>query len=275
MTHLPARIDRAALDRILQRATELQAGERDPGHDLTPDELFALGRDVGLPTRYLHQALLEEQSRVGGDPVSGALGFLAGPGSALTQRVVQGEADAVQDALVNYMHESELLVAQREREGSVLFEPIGGIAGAIRKSTAAFGRTSRGFLLDSVRAVRAVVTPLETGFVHVALTADVRNIRAGYVGGGAAGFSLGVAGAAVLLALGAFPLIAVAPLALGTGLGFGIVRQYAPRHERVSLGLERALDFLEQRGSKSRHQVPPRAASLSSALLGEVRKMIK
>ena len=62
---LPARIDREALERILKRATELQAGERDPGHDLTDQEVMALGREVGLPARYLQQALLEERSRVG------------------------------------------------------------------------------------------------------------------------------------------------------------------------------------------------------------------
>ena len=42
----PARIDRAALERILQRATELQAAERDPGRDMTPEELLALGKEV-------------------------------------------------------------------------------------------------------------------------------------------------------------------------------------------------------------------------------------
>ena len=49
----PARIDRAALERILQRATELQAAEHDVGENISPDELITLGRDVGIPARYL------------------------------------------------------------------------------------------------------------------------------------------------------------------------------------------------------------------------------
>ena len=56
----PGRIDRAALERIIQRAAELQTAEREVGDTLTSDELLALGREVGIPVRYLQQALLEE-----------------------------------------------------------------------------------------------------------------------------------------------------------------------------------------------------------------------
>ena len=58
-----SRIDRAALERIIKRAAELQTGERDIGEGLTEQEVLQLGRDVGIPGRYLQQALLEEQSR--------------------------------------------------------------------------------------------------------------------------------------------------------------------------------------------------------------------
>src|SRR5438046_1275241 len=50
---------REALERIIQRAAELQAGEQDIGEGLTEPELLALGQDVGIPSRYLRQALLE------------------------------------------------------------------------------------------------------------------------------------------------------------------------------------------------------------------------
>jgi len=55
------RIDRAALDRIIQRATELQTGEREIGDNLTPAEVLDLGRDVGIPAKYLQQAMLEHR----------------------------------------------------------------------------------------------------------------------------------------------------------------------------------------------------------------------
>ena len=59
-------ISREALDRIIQRAAELQTGERDIGEGLTETKLVALGNDVGIPARYLKQALLEERTRTPG-----------------------------------------------------------------------------------------------------------------------------------------------------------------------------------------------------------------
>ena len=45
-------------------AAELQAGERDPGEALSKDELLQLGRDVGIPGKFLEQAVIEEQTRM-------------------------------------------------------------------------------------------------------------------------------------------------------------------------------------------------------------------
>lgn len=275
MSGPPAPIDREALDRIFRRASELQAGERDPGHDLTADEVLALGREVGIPARHLQQALLEERARVGTDPGRGMLGWLAGPGTAIAQRVLMGERDRLQPALVAYLNEHELLVVQREREGHLLLEPLGGIQAAIRRSSAAFGRQSRGYLLNRVPSLTCTLAPLEEGYVHVMLTADMRGMRAGYVGGAAGLFSAGIAGAAIMLSLGAFAPIAIAPVALGTGLGFGTVRQYPSRVERVALGLERTLDHLE--AIKPRRPPPPLPdrPSLRALLADEIRKAIK
>ena len=271
----PARIDRAALERILQRATELQAAERDPGRDMTPEELLALGKEVGLPQRYLQQAMLEDQARLGGGE-GGMLARLAGVATATAHRVVPGDAEQVQAAIIAYMEEHELLVVQREQQGTVLWEPIRGFQGAVRRSAAAFGRNARGYLLDRVPAVRGTVAALETGYVHVSLTADLRSTRAAFLGGAAAGGSLGVAGAAVLLALGAFPLVAVAPLPLGGALAWIIMRQYPPRVDRVQLGLERALDFLQRGDGRARRgALPPRGGSISSLIADEIRKAIK
>src|SRR5256885_1294119 len=49
-------IRREALERIIQRAAELQAGEQDIGEGLPEPELLALGQDVGIPSRYLRPA---------------------------------------------------------------------------------------------------------------------------------------------------------------------------------------------------------------------------
>ena len=54
------RINREALERIMQRAAELQAGEQEVGEGLTPDEVVALGKEVGIPGKFLQQAMLEQ-----------------------------------------------------------------------------------------------------------------------------------------------------------------------------------------------------------------------
>ena len=46
---LPARIDRAALERIIQRAAELQTADREIGEGLTTEQVMELGRDHPCP----------------------------------------------------------------------------------------------------------------------------------------------------------------------------------------------------------------------------------
>lgn len=271
----PAPIDRAALDRILQRATELQASEHQVGDNLSPDEVLSLGREVGIPTRYLQQAMLEERSRVEIATPSGILNWMAGPATVSAQRVVLGDVDRLQLTLMSYMEEQELLCVQRRQPGRVSWEPIGGFQAAIRRSTAAIGGGKRPFMLAKAQAVHATFMPLESGYVHVRLAADLRQTRGALIGGGAALGSMGIAGAAILLALGAFAPIAIAPIALGTGLGFGVVRQYSSRVERALLGLERALDHIEQGSVKPRHELPARTPGLTGLIGEEIRKALK
>src|SRR5208283_2304861 len=60
-------LDRAALERVLARAAELQSAAGDdaePTEGLTDQQLLDVGREVGLPVTYLRQALAEERTRV-------------------------------------------------------------------------------------------------------------------------------------------------------------------------------------------------------------------
>ena len=270
----PARIDRAALERILQRATELQAAERDPGHDLTADELLALGKEVGLPQRYLQQAMLEERARVDGGE-SGFMAGLFGPAGATAQRVIQGDVEQVQADLIRYLDEYEMLIVQREQQGAVLWEPVKGFQAAVRRSTAAFGRTSRGYLLDRVTSLRGTIAPLEAGYVHVALTVNLQGQRNAFVGGAAAAASVGAAGTAVLFALAAFPLVAILPVIAGAAIGGIVLRQYPPKVDRVQLGLERALDHLQRGDTRGAARALPPRGSISSLIAAEIRKALR
>src|SRR3954451_15532569 len=82
----PAGIDRAALERIIQRAAELQTSERDIGESLTPDDVLALGKEVGIPSRYLQQALLEERTRLAGGAPTGLIERAVGPAATRAPR---------------------------------------------------------------------------------------------------------------------------------------------------------------------------------------------
>ena len=106
-------ISREALERIIQRAAELQADERDIGEGLTRDEVLALGKDVGIPARYLHQALLAEETRAVGEAGRGPLAWLVGPAALTAARVVPGDVPGVERALGTWLEQEELLEVKR------------------------------------------------------------------------------------------------------------------------------------------------------------------
>jgi hypothetical protein len=270
-----ARIDRAALERIIQRAAELQTAERDMGDSLTSDELIALGREVGIPGRYLQQALLEERTRLVSLGSAGLFERVTGPGQISAQRVVRGDPDTVEAALLQWMEHNELLCVQRQQAGRITWEPLGGMQAAFRRSTAAIGRGKRPFMLSRAATVSATVVPLEPGYAHVSLIADTRKVRGEYVGAGAALAGMGVAGTATMVALGALLPVALLPLPVALGVGYGVLRRYGPAVARIQLGLERALDYLEQGAGGARHQLPDRQSGILSLLADELRKALK
>jgi hypothetical protein len=270
-----ARIDRAALERIIQRAAELQTAERDMGDSLTSDELIALGREVGIPGRYLQQALLEERTRLVSVGAAGLFERVTGPGQISAQRVVRGEPDTVEAALLQWMEHNELLCVQRQQAGRITWEPLGGMQAAFRRSTAAIGRGKRPFMLSRAATVSATVVPLEPGYAHVSLIADTRKVRGEYVGAGAALAGMGVAGTATMVALGALLPVALIPLPLALGVGYGVLRRYGPAVARIHLGLERALDYLEQGAAGGRNQLPDRQSGILTLLADELRKALK
>ena len=270
----PVRIDRAALERIIQRATELQTSERDLGENLTSDEVMALGREVGIPGRYLQQALLEEQTRIVSAAPGGVVERLTGPASVTAQRVVRAEREDIESGLVRFLEQQELFCVLRHQPGRIAWEPIGGIQAAIRRATAAAGGSKRPMMLARADGLAATVVALEPGYHHVTITATARKARTEAIGGGAAFAGVGVAGTTVLVALGAFLPVALIPAPVALGLGWAMLRRYGPVVARIQLGLERALDHLEQGGHRAGRQLPAQP-SLIDLLANEVRRALK
>lgn len=272
MSDLPARIDRAALERIIQRAAELQTGERELGDDLTEDQVLALGKDVGIPARYLQQALIEERVRT--QPAESRwLDRTIGAATVTADRVVMGSADLQEHMLLEWMERTEHLMVQRQQAGRITWEQMGGFQAMLRMSAAAFAGGARA-MLDKTGAVSATITPLEAGYCHVQLSADLRGTRGAFIGGAAAFVSVGAAATLVMAVLGAFPLVLLLPLPAAIAAGYGVTRPYSGVAERTRLGLERALDQLERRASRPTPELPPRSSVITS-LVQEVRKALK
>jgi hypothetical protein len=269
---LPSRIDRAAIERVIQRAAELQTGERDLSEGMTAEEVVALGREVGIPDRYLQQALLEERSRTLLDRPGGFLDRALGPRGVAAQRVVRGELEQLEDRLLRWMEDQELLTLQRRQGARISWEPLRGVQAAVRRSAALFSGT-RPYMLSRASLVTASVTGLEPGFCHVALGAELGETRGAHIGGIAALAGIGLAGSAILAVMSPFWLLAAAPVPFALGAGYAVGRQFRNVAERTRIGLERALDHLERGEVKPSHALPPRSGALG-AIITEVRKAL-
>ncbi len=244
--HLPVRLDRQAIDRVLHRATEIQAHRHDLAEGLSEEEVLALGVEVGIPESQMRQALIEERSRPAALEGEGALDRFLAPGSVSAARVVQGSQETISLSLRTFLDRHEVLTVQRSTPGLISWEQAGSFAAAMRRVGWALSAKGTRPYLDRAKTVTAVLTPLESDFCHVTLVAELRGVRAGYVAGGAA--LTGGLGAAAMTAaiLGAPELLMAATVVPSLGLGWLVTRLYRPVAQRTRLGLERVLDHLEQ-----------------------------
>ncbi|MGH7579879.1 MAG: hypothetical protein ACREM9_06885 [Gemmatimonadales bacterium] len=271
---LPAPIDRAALERIIHRAAELQTAEREIGEGLTADEVLALGREVGIPGRYLQQALLEERARIVETGPAGFLSRAVGPVAITAQRVIRGEREAIELELVRWMDKQELFSVQRHQPGRITWEPTGGFQAAYRRAVGAGGHSKRPIMLAKADTVSCTVLELEPGYCNVALSATARKARTESVTGSAVLVSASAVTTGVMASVGAVLPVLLVPLPLAIGLGYLILRRYGPVVARIQLGLERTLDQLEH-GTRAERLLPPSPPRLLDLLADEVRKALR
>jgi len=254
--NLPSRrIDREALERIIQRAAELQAGEMDTGESMTESELLKLGADVGIDGRFLRQAMYE-QSAGGAAGEKGLIARWFGPHHVFASRVVAGDKAHVEDAIAQWMTDGEALAVKRRMSDRTVWEQEKGFLANMKRG---FGVGGRPYHLARALDVTVVVTPLEDGFCHVELSADVSQLRTGAVGGSAGGSAALLLTGAVIEALAfgiSLPLmvIAFAPVAAGLAVPLIVARAQRRRNGYMQLALEQILDRLEHGEIKPRHR---------------------
>ncbi|HEU5465389.1 MAG TPA: hypothetical protein VFU75_00765 [Gemmatimonadales bacterium] len=262
-------ITREALDRIIQRAAELQTGERDIGDGLTEAEVVKLGGEVGIPARYLQQALLEERTRTAVTEATGTLAWLFGPGQIWVERVVPGSRADVEQSLTRWMEDEELLQVKRRFADRMSWEPRVGAFASIQR---VFSTGGRGYALARAEEIHAQVTQLEPGFCHVRLGAVVANLRRRRVAGGSAIGGTGALMTGAMMVVGAFGVFALAPLAVLVPVGIAFARAHGRENERVQVSLEQVLDRLERSEIRADRRLANPSLGPVERIADEIRK---
>jgi len=259
--NLPAKIDRAAVDRVLARAAQLQSeGAGDTQEQLTEAQLLELAKEVGLDAVNLRQALAEERTRVAVPEEHGLLASLYGGSSASAQRAVRGTPAQVLKALDDWMQRQECLIVQRYHSTErIVWESRRDLVGTVRRAV-----SGRGQALARATNVSATAIPLDDSRVLVRLDAQFSGYRALMAQQNVAATAGGLVAGGVLAVLSFPVLVAAAPVVALAAGGFATGRASQRRSvERAQIALEQVLDRLE-RGDAGR---PPTLLSMLSAVV--------
>ena len=245
-SNLPApRLDRAALERVLARAAELQSGTGDTIEEFSEDQLLDLGKEVGLSAQHLRQALAEERTRsVVPDDESGLAASLFGASRVRASRTVPGKSADVLGSIDAWMQRQELLIVKRHLADRFVWEPRRDFLVGLKRTLKVGGRD---YALSRAFEVSATAVPIDDNRVHVGLDADFRSQRS-HSTQQAVGTSLfGAVTTASLLIMGVTVAVAAAPAVIIPAIGIAGARALHGRIiTRAQLALEQLLDKLER-----------------------------
>jgi hypothetical protein len=261
-------LTRAALDRVLARAAQLQGatGEGDDAGTMTEAQIIELGKEVGLSSDAIRQAIAEERSRTLAPEESGALAAVMGASSVTAARAISGSAASVLGALDAFMQRSEGLQVKRRFADQLVWEARRDFFSVFRRTLTISGS---GFELAEADSVSAIVAPVSDAKSHARIVADYSVARRRKV-------TSTFLAAAVLFAIIWVPLtaIGVPVLLVGISASVAVGTLAAAAHfrfrqliERAHVTLEQALDRLEFADTKQ----PTTAQVLLDALIGPAR----
>ncbi len=240
----PAPLERAALERVLARAAELQAQEADPGElTLTEAQILDVGNEVGIPAKHLRQALAEERSRVAVPVERSRMAAVFGAATVSASRTVRGTPAAIFDRLDEAMQREQSLRVKRRFPDRIAWEPRGGVATEFKRIMNVGGH---GYRLSRTEEVSATVIAVDAERSIVRLDASLTTLRAHHVAGGSAIVAVGGVTGGVFIALGVMTAVAALPVATGLLAGYFIARSHGPQVAGAQLALEQMLDRLER-----------------------------
>ena len=248
----PAALDREALDRVLARAAELNAGTLEPAEGMSEAQLVELGREVGISPEHIRQALAEERTRVAVPEPRGLVGELFGAARVSASRIVSGTPASVLAQLDQWMQREEALQPKRRFADRLTWEARRDFLGNLQVS---FNFSGRAYALSRASEVGATVVAVDGQRCLVRLDADYADSRRSSVAWSSGTAGLGALSAATLLAWSAslpgssFLLagaVGGAWTLAGAGLGWALARAQRRRIARAQLALEQVLDRLER-----------------------------
>jgi hypothetical protein len=233
--------------------------------------LLKLGSDVGIPGRFLRQALVEEAA--GGAALERDLATRwVGPRMALAHRVVPGDRAALERAVAEYMTEEEALTPKRRLPDRTVWERQKGLFAEMKRGLSLEGKA---YHLARAADVSVQIAALEDGYVHAELAADIGNHRGNAVVGAGVLAALGVFGAMAVALVPGLQILAVVPLLSGLGLASLVVRDYRRRVERMQTALEQVLDRLEQGEIRPRPRIAGPRPSAFGRIANEIKKSLE
>jgi len=202
----PAPLERAALERVLARAAELQAADADTGEvTLTEAQILDVGNEVGIPAKHLRQALAEERSRVAVPVERGRVAAIFGSATVSASRTVRGAPAALFEKLDDAMQREESLREKRRFADRMAWEPRGGMATEFRRLMNVGGH---GYRLARAEEVSATVIAIDAERSIVRLDASLANVRKQRIAGGSGMAVAGGVTSGVLVALGVMTAVA-------------------------------------------------------------------
>jgi hypothetical protein len=226
---------------VIKRAAELQAKEAEDatGDAMTGAEVMRIGRELGLSTRHLHQALAEVGGAAAAEP-----GFFArvwGPTHVHIGRAVRGTAAEVSQMLERHFVEREFLVVLRRLPDRLLFTRATGVLAVVGRATSKVGGSRP---LDLTNLEMSVVD-LEEGYSYVNLATAMKSHRAGTAIGSFLIGGWGAGAAAAFLGIAIAPPAALLALPVLGGVMYGGHVVYESLLKKAQLELESFLDRLE------------------------------
>ncbi len=177
-------ITRRQLPLVIRRAAELYTSDAEGDDRLSEAEVLRVADELGLPGRYVRQALYELPPDRG---ETGLVDRWYGPEHVQGTRVVRGVPAEVMDRLEEYLVTREFLQVLRRQGGKAAFtqadDAISNVARAVR-------RRQGQWQIARSRRVLVEVRPMPSNESHVRLELDVGHHRRHAVTRGIAGGAL-------------------------------------------------------------------------------------